>query len=186
MCLFNFNSYCQIPKMFGKSVCVCVCVCVCVLVTQSRSTLCDAMGCFLPGSSVHGIRQARILEWVTTLFSRGSSQPRDQIRVSCIAGRFFTFWVTRENLFQKYSFLELILTFPGNNLIIHQTFCHCKLCVRVDYKGFWLYNEIILNTQLTQDTVRKSRKLRKRYKEEPVILITAKFLKAATGSPHEG
>jgi len=43
-----------------------------------------------PGSSVHGILQARILEWVAMPFSRGSSQPRDQTQVSCIAGRFFT------------------------------------------------------------------------------------------------
>ena len=95
-------------------------------------------------------------------FSRGSSQPRDQIWFSCIAGRSFTIWVTRENLFRKYSVLELILTFPGNNLIIHQTLCHCKLCVRVDYRGFWPYKEIILNIQFTQDTVREIRKLRKR------------------------
>ena len=44
----------------------------------------------LPGSSVHGILQARILEWVAIPFSRGSSQPRDRTQVSCIAGEFFT------------------------------------------------------------------------------------------------
>ena len=49
-----------------------------------------------PGSSVHGILQARILEWVAILFSSGSSWPRDQTRVSCIAGEFFTIWATRE------------------------------------------------------------------------------------------
>ena len=48
------------------------------------------MDCSLPSSSVHGILQIRTLEWVTMTFSRGSSQPRDQTRVSCIAGRFFT------------------------------------------------------------------------------------------------
>ena len=51
------------------------------------STLCDPMDCSLPGSSVHGILQARILEWVAIPFSRGSSQSRDQTQVSCIAGR---------------------------------------------------------------------------------------------------
>ena len=50
-----------------------------VLVTQSCSTLCDPVDCGPPGSSVHGILQARILEWVAISFSRGSSQPRDQI-----------------------------------------------------------------------------------------------------------
>ena len=50
----------------------------------------------LPGSSVHGIFQARILEKVTIPFSRCSSQPRDWARVSCLAGRFFIIWATRE------------------------------------------------------------------------------------------
>ena len=58
-------------------------------VAQLCPTLCDTMNCNLPGSSVHGIFQARILEWVSISFSRGSSQPRDRTRVSCIAGRFF-------------------------------------------------------------------------------------------------
>ena len=52
--------------------------------------LCDPMDCSPPGSSVHGILQARILEWVAIPFSRGSSQPRDRTPVSYIAGRFFT------------------------------------------------------------------------------------------------
>ena len=50
----------------------------------------------LPGSSVYGIFQVRVLEWVALSFSRGSSQPMDRIRVSLIAGRCFTFWATRE------------------------------------------------------------------------------------------
>ena len=59
----------------------------------------DPMDCSLPGSSVYGILQARILEWVAIPFSRGSFLPKDPTRVSCIAGRFFTVWVTREALF---------------------------------------------------------------------------------------
>ena len=54
--------------------------------------------CSPPGSSVHGILQARILEWVAISFSRGFSWPRDQTRVSCSAGRHFTVWATREAL----------------------------------------------------------------------------------------
>ena len=54
------------------------------------------MDCSPPGSSVHGILQARILEWVAIPSSRGSSQPRDWTLVSGIAGRFFTIWATRE------------------------------------------------------------------------------------------
>ena len=54
------------------------------------------MDCSLPGSYVHGILQARIPEWVAIAFSKGSSGPRDRTWVSCIEGRFFTFWGTRE------------------------------------------------------------------------------------------
>ena len=67
-----------------------------VLVTRSCLTLCDPMDCSLPGSSVHGILQARILEWVSISFSRGSSQLRDRTQVSHIAGGFFNIWTTRE------------------------------------------------------------------------------------------
>ena len=58
-----------------------------VLVSQACLNLCNPMDCRLPGSSVHGILQARILEWVAIPFGRGSSQPKDQTQVSCIAGR---------------------------------------------------------------------------------------------------
>ena len=63
---------------------------------QSCPTLCDPMDCSLPGSSVHGILQAIVLEWIATSFSRGSSQPRDWTQVSRIVDRRFTVWVTRE------------------------------------------------------------------------------------------
>ena len=62
-----------------------------VKVAQSCLTVCDPMDYI-----VHGILQARILEWVAIPFSRGSSQPRDRTQVSCIAGGFFTSWATRE------------------------------------------------------------------------------------------
>ena len=65
-------------------------------VAQSCLTLCDPMDGSLPGSAVHGIFQARILEWTAISFSRGSSQPRDQTQVSCIADRRFTIWATRQ------------------------------------------------------------------------------------------
>ena len=64
-------------------------------VAQLCLTLCDPMDCSLPGSSVHGIFQARILEWVAISFSRGSSQPSDRTQVSHIVGRCFTIWATR-------------------------------------------------------------------------------------------
>ena len=65
-------------------------------VAQSCPTLFDPMDGSLPGSAVHGIFQARILEWAAISFSRGSSQPRDRTRVSHIAGRFFNVWATSE------------------------------------------------------------------------------------------
>ena len=65
------------------------------VVSQSCPTLCDPMDCSSPGSSVHGILQARILEWVAIPFSQGTSWPRDRTQVSRIAGSFFTTWATR-------------------------------------------------------------------------------------------
>ena len=67
-------------------------------VVPSCPNLCDPMDCSLPGSSVHGIFQARVLEWVAISFSRGSSWPRDRTRISHIVGRCFTVWVMREEL----------------------------------------------------------------------------------------
>ena len=67
-------------------------------VAQSCPTLWDPVDCSLPGSSVHGIFQARILQWVTISFSRGSSRSRDQTQVSCIGGRHFNLYATREVL----------------------------------------------------------------------------------------
>ena len=67
-----------------------------VLVAQLCPTLCDPLACSSQGSSVHGILQARILEWIALPFSVGSSQPGDWTQVSHIAGGFFTIWATRE------------------------------------------------------------------------------------------
>ena len=61
-----------------------------VLVAQSCPTLCGPMDCSSPGSSVHRILQARILEWFAIPFFRESSKLRDQTWISCVAGRFFT------------------------------------------------------------------------------------------------
>ena len=66
-------------------------------VAQSRPILCDPVDCNLLGFSVHGILQARILEWIAISFSRGSSWPRDRTRVSRIGGWRFNLWATRLN-----------------------------------------------------------------------------------------
>ena len=67
-------------------------------VSQSCLTLCHPMDYSLLGSSVHGIFQARVLEWIAMSFSRGPSRPRNRTQVSRIAGRRFTVWATREAL----------------------------------------------------------------------------------------
>ena len=66
------------------------------LVVQWCLTPCKPVDCSLPGCSIHGILQARILEWVAMPFPGGSSWPTNLTRVSCIAGRLFTSWATRE------------------------------------------------------------------------------------------
>ena len=83
---------------------------------QSLSHICFLLlhGLYSPsGSSVHGILQARMLEWVASPFSRGSSKSKDWAWVSCITGKFFTFWVTREayiptNIAQRFPFLHIL------------------------------------------------------------------------------
>ena len=69
-------------------------------VAQSCPTLCDPMDYSLPGSSIHGIFQARILEWIAISFCRRSSRPRDSTQISRIVGRHFTIWATRKGLTQ--------------------------------------------------------------------------------------
>ena len=66
-------------------------------------TLCDPNDCSLPASSVHGIFQAIVLEWVAISFSRGSSWPRDRTQVSLTVDRRFTIWATREVLKQDWA-----------------------------------------------------------------------------------
>ena len=73
-------------------------------VAQLFLTFCDPMDCSLPCSSVHGIFQARMLEWVVVSLSRGSSQPRDRNWVSPTAGRLFTLWAAREAQFRILTF----------------------------------------------------------------------------------
>ena len=72
-------------------------------VAQSCLTLCNPVDSSIPDSSIHGILQARILEWVAISFSWESSQPRYQTLVSHIAGRFFIIWATRDALGTQYT-----------------------------------------------------------------------------------
>ena len=103
---------------------------VVVKVAQLCLTLCNPMDCSLPSSSVHGILQARILEWLAIPFSRGFSQPRNQIQVSHIAGGFFTDWATREPISpwvreqsrdSLHTGLRPLFTSPTGSLSLNQT-----------------------------------------------------------------
>ena len=66
-------------------------------VAQSCLTLCDPMDCSILHSAIHGIFQARVLEWGAIAFSRAPSWPWDQTRISCIVGRRFTIWATNSS-----------------------------------------------------------------------------------------
>ena len=91
-------------------------------VAQLCPTLCDPMDCSLPGSSIHRIFQARILEWIAISFSRGSSRPMNRTQVSCLAGRYFTIWATRKSPLSKPCALRTkggVNTVKGGYLIYH-------------------------------------------------------------------
>ena len=96
-------------------------------VVQSCPTVWDPMNCSLPGFSVHGIFQARVLEWVAISFSRGSSWPRDQTQVSCTVGRRFTLRATRED----HKCLSLLL-----GSLLCSTNLHARVCANTML--FWL------------------------------------------------
>ena len=87
-----------------------------MLVSQLCPTLCYPMDCSPPGPSVHGIFQAGILEWVAITFSRGSFWPRAGTWISCIAGRFFSIWATRE------SWIKVIWRWVRRRLNEHRTY----------------------------------------------------------------
>ena len=101
-----------------------------VKVTQPCLTLCDPMDC------IHGILQARILEWVAFPFSRGSSQPRDQTQVSCIAGRFFTIWATREALTSLMALHKCHLIRKILPMMSHKISAHLISCTRYSSSTF--------------------------------------------------
>ena len=101
-----------------------------MLVTQSCPTLCHLMDCSPPDSSVHGILQARILEWVAIPFSRGSSQPRNRSWVSCIAGRFFTLWVARGKYQYWLPFMQDLL---GATTILAPNMCSWGLWSQIEW-----------------------------------------------------
>ena len=121
-----------------------------VLVTQSSLILCDPMDHSLPGSFVRGLLQARMLEWVAILFSRGSSQPKYQTWVFCIAGRFFTIWATREahegpnfSIFTKFlllsDFLVIVVLVSVKSYLIVVLICIFQMTDDIDHYFMGLF-----------------------------------------------
>ena len=96
-------------SIFKKEIKTLVSISLCVLVAQSCLTLCDTMDRSPPGSSVHGILQARILGWVALPFSRGSSWPRDQTWVAPMAGRLFYHMSHQESLLSISELLQILI-----------------------------------------------------------------------------
>ena len=132
-------------------------------VAQLYLTLCDPMDSSLPGSAIHGIFQARILEWAAISFSRGSSQPRDRTQVSCIADRRFTIWATREassgilisviilfssnisalifgSFYNFFDFIDILMLFMRHYpdfLFVHVSFNSLNVFETVDWKSLF-------------------------------------------------
>ena len=109
---------------------------------------CNSMDCSLPGSPVHEISQARILEWIAISFSRGSSKPRDRTQFSCIAGRLFTNWATREAHPRYYSrrYLQIPLVplyyfFFSEPVVLSYILCNLLIymCSCLSYRHRFLY-----------------------------------------------
>ena len=98
------------------------------------------MDCSLPGSSVHGIFQAIVSDWIAISFSRGSFQPRDQTQVSRIVDRCFTIWATREVLSMlKYMSIESVM--PSKHLIL----CHTLILLPLIFPRIRVFsNELSL------------------------------------------
>ena len=107
-------------------------------VAQSCPTLCDPVDCTLPGSSIHGIFQAIVLEWIAISFSRGSSRPRDRTQVSHIAGRRFNLWAIRADTpLPSLPAREVMNFIHLFRKTIFSLFCASKLYTCFQFHWFW-------------------------------------------------
>ena len=128
--LYNQNNHWKLPDFDGSE--------STKWKSLSRVWLCDPMDCSPPGSSVHGIPQARILEWVAIPFFRGSSQPSHATQVSSTVGRFFASLATREaQLGNK--------TLRGDRVDI---LWGCKISIILLCLGHFFYDEIQIYTHV--------------------------------------
>ena len=109
----------------------------------------------LPGSSVHGILQAKILEWVAIPFSRGSSQPRDRNWVSCSVGRFFTIWATKDYLFTSLGGTLLPNAFVGHVICarIYFSLQGRSMWLKHGQSVLWVYLTTVIGSRLYHVTL---------------------------------
>ena len=124
-CSLNYWTYREVPESThsrgtNSALKTTFILCTCSI-TQSCPTVCDPMDCSLPGSSVHGISQARILEWVAISYPRGSSWPRDQTWVSSTGRWILYHWATCEVLLLSQLNLLSALTPSSPDNLPH---CH--------------------------------------------------------------
>ena len=138
-----------------------------MLIAQTCPTLCDPMDCSLPDSPVHGICQARTLEWVAIPFSRGSTLSRNQTGVSLPASRFFTFWATRDD-----------------NVNITQTVRIKKDNVHEVINYNVLYNHWIITGMLLMGGVRRRPFQPQPYSLDPLQFEGKSWFIPATGQSH--
>ena len=127
------------------------------LIAQLCLTLCNPVDCSPPGSSVHGILQARILKWVTIPFSRGSSRSRHWTLVSCIAGGFFTLSHLGTSILKHYPWLINSLLSHNNPLGWRSELGKSKDTLP-DYENLYqfhvsMYNFILINWSVHFHTV---------------------------------
>ena len=128
--LFSLHIFWAVSILLGHYICLSVLVVGCE-VAQSCPTLCNPMGCSLPGSSIHGIFQARVVEGIAISFFRGSSWPRDRTWVFHIVGRRFIIWTTRyynvsiQPSHMKFNYLQ---TFTISSIAAVKIYARGSLC----------------------------------------------------------
>ena len=105
------------------------------------------MDCSLPGSSVHGILQVRVLEWVAILFNKGS-WPRDWTQVSCIAGGFLTIWATRKAYIYICIYIYMLYLCIYIHICIHICVYMCILCIYIYICFIYVYMLYIVSTNV--------------------------------------
>ena len=140
------NLYC-VNYMYMYVICSGMCICslkVKVLFAQLCPTFFDPMDCSPPGSSVHGILQAKIREWVANLFSKGSFQPRDQILVSCITGGFLYHLSHQGRPLQEQRTGTIYIRMVKDTYLT-TSLQWGKHCIIVQYYGWFLFSYLFFS-----------------------------------------